>query len=84
MGGLNVCCVWRALRGLPSPGTGVIEGCKPPSGCWEWNADTLEEEKVLLTAEPPLQPPFCVFYCSFSDNFLSHLHIVLVLTQYLS
>ena len=30
-------------------------GCKPPCGCWNLNSGPLEEQSVLLTAEP-LQP----------------------------
>ena len=39
-----------------SPGTGVMDGCKPPCGCWELNLDPLEEQPVLLTTEISLQP----------------------------
>ena len=35
-----------------SPGTGVIDGCEPPCGCWESNLGPLEEQQMLLTAEP--------------------------------
>ena len=31
-------------------------GCEPPCGCWELNSGTLEEQSVLLTTEPSLQP----------------------------
>jgi hypothetical protein len=34
------------------------DGCEPPCGCGELNSGPLEEQSVLLTAEPPLQPPF--------------------------
>ena len=34
----------------------ITEGCKPPCGCWELNSGPLEEQPVLLTAEPSLQP----------------------------
>ena len=27
-----------------------------PLGCWELNPDSLEEQSVLLTTEPSLQP----------------------------
>ena len=32
------------------------DGCEPPCGCWELNSGPLEEQPVLLTAEPSLQP----------------------------
>jgi hypothetical protein len=35
----------------------ITDGCEPPCGCWELNSGPLEEQWVLLTAEPSLQPP---------------------------
>jgi hypothetical protein len=33
------------------------DGCEPPCGnCWELNSGPLEEQSVLLTVEPALQP----------------------------
>jgi hypothetical protein len=34
-------------------GPGVTYSCKPLCECWELNPDPLEEQSVLLTAEPP-------------------------------
>jgi hypothetical protein len=34
----------------------ITDGCEPPCGCWELNSGLLEEQSVLLTAEPSLQP----------------------------
>ncbi|XP_027240165.1 E3 ubiquitin-protein ligase ARIH2 isoform X3 [Cricetulus griseus] len=34
----------------------ITDGCKPPCGCWELNSRPLEEQPVLLTSEPSLQP----------------------------
>jgi hypothetical protein len=34
----------------------ITGGCEPPCGCWELNSGPLEEQSVLLTAEPSLQP----------------------------
>jgi hypothetical protein len=34
----------------------ITDGCEPPCGCWELNSESLEEQSVLLTAEPSLQP----------------------------
>ncbi|KAM7329170.1 hypothetical protein ACRRTK_010783 [Alexandromys fortis] len=34
----------------------IIDGCEPPCGCWELNSGPLEEQPVLLTSEPSLQP----------------------------
>jgi hypothetical protein len=34
----------------------ITDGCKPPRGCWDLNSGPSEEQSVLLTAEPSLQP----------------------------
>ncbi len=33
------------------------DGCEPPCGCRELSSGPLEEQAMLLTAEPSLQPP---------------------------
>jgi hypothetical protein len=33
-----------------------MDGCESPCGCWELNSGLLEEQSVLLTTEPSLQP----------------------------
>ena len=38
----------------------MTDGCEPPCGCWELNSGPLEEQSVLLTAEPSHQPPIQV------------------------
>jgi hypothetical protein len=35
----------------------ITDGCEPPCGFWELNSGPLEEQSVLLTVEPSLQPP---------------------------
>ena len=30
----------------------ITDGCEPPCGCWQLNSGPLEEQLVLLTAEP--------------------------------
>ena len=45
-----LCECARSLR------TGVADGGELPCGCWELNPGSLEEQLVLLTAEPSLQP----------------------------
>ena len=45
----------EARRGAGSPGTGATGGCEPPCRCWEPNLGPLQEQPVLLPAEPPLQ-----------------------------
>ena len=44
-------------------GIGALEleftdSCELPRGCWELNLGPLEEQSVLLTPEPSLQPCF--------------------------
>jgi hypothetical protein len=34
----------------------ITDGCEPPCGCWDLNSGPLEEQSVLLTAEPSHQP----------------------------
>lgn len=48
----------RPKEHAASSGTGVPDHCERPCGSWELNADPLEEQQVLLTAEPPLYPIF--------------------------
>ena len=33
----------------------IADGCESPCGCWELNSGLLEEQTMLLTAEPSLQ-----------------------------
>ena len=35
-----------------------MDGCEPPCGGWDLNSGPSEEQSVLLTAEPSLQPMF--------------------------
>jgi hypothetical protein len=39
----------------------VTGGCEPPCSCWDLNSGPLEEQLVLLTAEPSHQPRLFVF-----------------------
>jgi hypothetical protein len=32
----------------------ITNDCEPPGGCWELNSGSLEEQSMLLTAEPAL------------------------------
>jgi hypothetical protein len=38
------------------PRTGVLDACEWLGGYWKPNSGPLEEQRVLLTAEPSLQP----------------------------
>ena len=46
-------CLPAGQKRAPDP---ITYGCKSPCGCWEWNSGPLEEQPVLLTSEPSLQP----------------------------
>ncbi|KAL6040407.1 hypothetical protein STEG23_015188 [Scotinomys teguina] len=55
------CAFWdfdtnSLCKGVESPGTGVIDSCELPCGCWELNPGCLKEQPVLLAIEPSLQP----------------------------
>lgn len=39
----------------------ITYGCEPPCGCWDLNSGLLEEQSVLLTTEPSLQPVSKIF-----------------------
>jgi hypothetical protein len=39
----------------------ITDGCEPPCGCWDLNSEPLEEQSVLLTTQPSLQPDFEIF-----------------------
>ena len=43
-------------EGVRSPVTGSSDSYNLPCGCWELNLGPLEEQSVLLTTEPSLQP----------------------------
>lgn len=50
-------CVWvpqRPAECMGSPEAGVTGGCELPAagGCWKLNPGPLEEQQVLLAAEP--------------------------------
>ncbi|XP_050003558.1 adiponectin receptor protein 1 [Alexandromys fortis] len=48
-----------------SPATGSSDSCELPCGCWELNPGPLEEQSVLLTTEPSLQPhKMSCLFCS--------------------
>ena len=39
----------------------ITDGCEPPCGCWELNSGPLEEQAMILTSEPSLQPLYIYF-----------------------
>ena len=65
---LHVCqhtmCVQSPKKpeeGAGTPGTGVMDGCKLPHGCWESDPGLLDHLPVHFTAEPPLLFPAIIF-----------------------
>jgi hypothetical protein len=38
----------------------IMDGCEPQCGCWDLNSGPLEEQSVLLTTEPSLQPSLII------------------------
>jgi hypothetical protein len=54
------CFLETGFLSVTSPGYPglVTDGCEPPCGCWDLNLGPLEEQLVLLTAEPSLKPHF--------------------------
>ena len=57
---LMVCLHVCLCEGVRSLGTRVTDCCELPPGCWELNPGPLEEQPVLLTTEPSLQPFFFI------------------------
>jgi hypothetical protein len=50
-------CIRDSLQTLQKRASGLIrDGCEPPCGSWGLNSGPSEEQSVLLTAEPSLQP----------------------------
>jgi len=47
------CCLHMHQKRAPDP---ITDSCEPPYVCWELNSGPLEEQLVLLTTEPSLQP----------------------------
>ena len=58
--------VYSILSAVQKRAPGLIsDSCEPPCGCWELNSGPLEEQAMLLTAEPSLQPLDFLFYLKF-------------------
>jgi hypothetical protein len=58
-------------------GTGITGSCEPPCGLLELNLAPLQEQQVLLTAEPSFQPVFLVFFFFFFFFFFCVVCVVL-------
>jgi len=55
---IGVLLVYMSVRGCWIQELELTDGCEPPCGCWELNPGPLEEQPVLLTDKPSLQPPW--------------------------
>lgn len=59
---INVCIPYgflmpeEARKGVRDPGIGVTGGCILICRCWEPNSESLQEQRVFLTAKPSPQP----------------------------
>lgn len=53
--------IHRSEEGIRFAGTGVTGSCHLLFECWELNSDSVEEQLVLSTAKPSLQPFFGSF-----------------------
>ena len=57
---LFILCMWVHCHCLQThqkrTSDSITDGCELSCGCWELNSGPLEEQSVLLTAEPSLQP----------------------------
>ena len=47
-------CPWKPESDVRYPEIGVTEYCETPYRCWELSSGLLEEQLVLLMAEPSL------------------------------
>lgn len=47
---------WRLELGVRVPGTRITDGWGPPCRHWESNLGVLEEQAMLISAEPSLEP----------------------------
>lgn len=60
----QACLVHEVRRWYWIPGTGVMVRCESPCGCWELNSVSLQEQQMLLTTEPSVQPLYFTFLSS--------------------
>jgi hypothetical protein len=58
----------------------IIDDCEPPCGCWELNSGPLEEQPLLLTYKPSLQPllsPFLRYFVVYVSVRFMYLYTVM-------
>jgi hypothetical protein len=71
-------CLWRPEEVIGFPGAGVIGECMllNVGECWNLNLGPLQEQSVLLTAEPshlPIPGRLILISCFGKSHFLTHL-----------
>jgi hypothetical protein len=47
----TLCCLQTHQKRASDP---TVDSCEPPCDCWDLNLGPVEEQSVLLTAEPSL------------------------------
>lgn len=54
----HVCCAYKSQKRVEDPLEldGATDAHEPPGKYWELSLDPLEEQSVVLTAEPSFQP----------------------------
>jgi hypothetical protein len=52
-------CITAYQKRAPDP---ITDDCESPCGCWKLNSEPLEEQPVLLIAEPSLQTNSLFFF----------------------
>ena len=66
-----ILCIWVHCSHLQTcqkrASDPIIDGCEPPCGCWDLNSRPLEEQSVLSTSEPFLQPAFSCLSLAYSS-----------------
>jgi len=59
----------------------ITDGCEPPCGCWDLNSGLQEEQSVLLTTEPSLQPLPCILKCDNNEFCISKWWTLMILSE---
>jgi hypothetical protein len=59
----------------------ITDGCEPPCSCWDLNSGPSEEQSVLLTTEPSLQPAANVLKLSYLSSPL-FFNLFILLNEY--
>jgi hypothetical protein len=70
---LFILCIWVHCS--------YTDGCEPSCGCWDLNSGPPEEQSVLLTSEPSLQPLLMTFNSTFIQSGPLALGMVLILSR---